>query len=284
MNTFLTGKIIEISGEGYYLRKKRGFLAVDKDKNEVAAISFDDIQALIFNSYDLVYSNKIVSELAKRKIPVIFCNDKHMPTSLLVPFDGYFHQSRRILMQAQCSKPLNKRLWKEIVQAKIIQQALALEYLGKDGGYLVNLTKSVLSDDKTNCEAQAARYYFSKLFGENFARDRALDGINAMLNYGYIVYRSAIARAVISCGLNPSFGIKHRNPNNSMPLIDDLIEPFRPFIDIAVYKLVFTESVENLDKYAKKFLVDSIAQTIIVDEINTTPNQMMYKQIGRAHV
>lgn len=277
MNTFLSGKIIEISAEGYFLKKDRGMVAVYKEHHQIAEVCLDDIQAFIFNCYDLTYTHKLITELSERKIPVIFCNHRHIPTSVIFPFDGYFHQSRRMLMQAQATKPINKQLWKAIVVSKITQQAVVLDSIGKDSQYLYNLIPQVRSGDITNCESQAARYYFSTVFGDNFVRDRELDGANAMLNYGYIIFRSAVARAIVATGLNPSFGIQHCNPNNSMPLVDDIIEPFRPFADKAVYELIFQNSINDLDKSAKNYLAAALAQTIVADSIKTTPNQMIYK-------
>ncbi len=277
MNTFLSGKIVEIGAEGYFLKKFRGMLVVYKEQQQIAEICFDDIQAVIFNCYDLTYTHNLITEFSERKIPVIFCDAKHLPCSIIFPFDGYFHQSRRMLTQAQVAKPVNKRLWKEIVVSKISQQALLLKVMQKKFEYLQNLILQVRSDDITNCESQAARYYFSELFGSDFIRDRELDGINSMLNYGYIIFRSAVARAIVAVGLNPSFGIKHCNPNNSMPLVDDIIEPFRPFIDKAVYELIFENDIQILDKTAKSYLVSALSQTIVADSIKTTPNQMIYK-------
>jgi CRISPR-associated protein Cas1 len=276
MNTFLSGKVIEISGEGYFLKKKRGFLSVLKQRQEIASLPFDDIQSLIFNACDLVYTNKVINELSKRKIPVIFCDNKHLPTSIILPFDSYFHQSRRILLQTQCSVVLNKRLWKQIVISKILQQGFIAQELGRQSEYLFKLAGQVRSNDSTNCEAQAARYYFNELFGDDFCRNRELDGINSMLNYGYIVFRSAVARAVVASGLHPGLGIKHCNPNNSMPLVDDMIEPFRPFVDMAVWELFYDKRIDTLDKSAKKYLVDSLSRTISVGNIRTTPNRMIY--------
>jgi CRISPR-associated protein Cas1 len=277
VKTYNCGRIVEISGLKYFLKKERGSLGVYRDGEKVASVAFDDIQAIIFNAYDLCYSHNLLNEFAERKIPVIFCNEKHIPISMILPFDSYFHQSRRIMCQAQTKKPLNKQLWKTIITAKLTQQAYVLELLGKRHKYLLELIKEVKSDDSTNCEAQAAKYYFSELFGSDFRRDRNEPGINGLMNYGYIVFRSAIARAVVSYGLNPSIGIRHCNPNNPMPLIDDLIEPFRPFVDMEVYIMHIKEGQFELDTENKTRLVGLLNQSIITDEITTTPNNVMHK-------
>ena len=277
MDTYNCGRIIEISSLNYFLKKERGSLGIYHENEKVGSVAFDDIQAVIFNAYDLCYTHNLLSELAERKIPVIFCNKKHIPISMIMPFDSYFHQSRRIMHQAQTKRPLNKQLWKVIIAAKLTQQAYALELLGKKHNYLLRLIKEIKSDDSTNCEGQAARYYFLQLFGKDFVRDRDKPGLNALLNYGYIVFRSAVARAIVSYGLNPSIGIKHCNPNNPMPLVDDLLEPFRAFVDIEVYNMHIEEGQFKLDTENKTRLVSLLNQSIKTGEITTTPNHIMHK-------
>lgn len=280
MNKYHCGRIIEISGLNRFLKKERGSLGVYEKDKKIGSVAFDDIQALIFNAYDLCYTHNVMVEFAKRNIPVIFCNKKHNPTSIVLPFDGYFHQSRRMLSQAQTKKPVNKQLWKTIIISKITQQALALKRLNKRYKYLSELAKEVKSGDITNCEGQAARYYFTEIFGKDFVRDRGKPGVNTLLNYGYIILRSAVARAVVSYGLNPSIGINHCNPNNPMPLIDDLLEPFRPFVDTEVYDMFFNDGVFELDTDNKIRLVRLLDKTIKTNSIKTSVNQVMHKTVS----
>jgi CRISPR-associated protein Cas1 len=277
MNIFHCGRIIEFCGLNRFLKKERGSLGVYENDKKIGSVAFDDIQAVIFNSYDLCYTHTIMIEFAKRNIPVIFCNQKHIPTSIVLPFDSYFHQSRRMLYQAQATKPVNKQLWKNIIISKIIQQASVLKLFNKKHKYLLNLAREVKSDDITNCEGQASKYYFAELFGKDFIRDRNESGINTFLNYGYIIFRSAVARAVVSYGLNPSIGIKHCNPNNSMPLIDDLLEPFRPFVDMEVYGMFFKDGLFKLDTENKIRLASLLDKSIKTNDIITTANQVMHK-------
>ncbi|MCE5340212.1 MAG: type II CRISPR-associated endonuclease Cas1 [Planctomycetaceae bacterium] len=277
MNTYHCGRIIEISGLNRFLKKDRGSLGVYEKDKKIGSVAFDDIQAVIFNAYDLCYTHNVMLEFAQRNIPVIFCDNKHLPKSIVLPFDGYFHQSRRMMFQAQTKKPLNKQLWKSIIIAKITQQAMALKILNKKHEYLLNLAGEVKSDDSTNCEGQAAKHYFAEIFGRDFIRDREQPGINTLLNYGYTILRSTAARAVVSYGLNPSIGIKHCNPNNSMPLVDDLMEPFRPLVDMEVYEIFFKDGLFELDTENKTRLVSLLDKSIKTDEITTTPNQVMHK-------
>lgn len=277
MNIFHCGRIIEICGLNRFLKKERGSLGVYEKDKKIGSVAFDDIQAVIFNAYDLCYTHNIIIEFAERNIPVIFCDQKHNPTSIILPFNGYFHQSRRMMIQAQAKKPFNKRLWKEIIKSKITQQARVLQLLNKKYKYLMELVKEVKSDDISNCEGQAARYYFDEIFGKDFIRDRSQTGINTFLNYGYTIFRSAIARAIVSYGLNPSIGIKHCNPNNTMPLVDDLLEPFRPIVDIEVYEMYFKDGLFQLEGEEKIRLARLLDKSIKIENITTTPNQVIHK-------
>jgi CRISPR-associated protein Cas1 len=156
---------------------------------------------------------------------------------MLISVDGNYEQSKRIDAQTAASLPARKRLWASIVRAKLEQQAAALEATGRPPMPLLALAKKVKSGDPENLEAQGARRYWISLFGESFRRDKNADGINALLNYGYTVLRAATARAVIAAGLHPSLGLHHSNAGNAMRLVDDLMEPFRPVIDLRVWQL-----------------------------------------------
>jgi CRISP-associated protein Cas1 len=153
-------------------------------------------------------------------------------------------QTARMRAQLDARRPLCKRLWQLVVQAKIEQQGAALEALGHRGNGLRLLARSVASGDPENVEAQAARRYWPIVFGEDFRRDRGAGGVNGMLNYGYTILRSATARAVVAAGLHPSVGIHHRNRLDDMCLVDDLMEPFRPLVDLTVRRLATGGAIE----------------------------------------
>ncbi|OIQ63114.1 CRISPR-associated endonuclease Cas1 [mine drainage metagenome] len=156
---------------------------------------------------------------------------------MLMPIDGNYQQAKRFDAQIAASKPTHKRLWAEIVRSKLQQQASALEAAGAPVAPLSALINKVRSGDPDNLEAQGARRYWGLLFGEDFRRDQSGDGLNAMLNYGYTVMRAATARAVVGAGLHPTLGLFHSNEGNAMRLVDDLMEPFRPVIDLRVWLL-----------------------------------------------
>ena len=139
-------------------------------------------------------------------------------------------------MQVGISAPLKKRIWQTVVMAKIANQAAALEIIGRDATALRSMIHLVGSGDPENVEARAARDYWPRLFNA-FIRDDADDKRNALLNYGYAVVRSAVARALVAVGLLPAFGVKHASITNAFNLADDMVEPFRPFVDCAVWTL-----------------------------------------------
>ena len=156
---------------------------------------------------------------------------------MLLSIDGNFQQAKRFDAQVAASLPLTKRLWAEIVKSKLQQQAAALEATGAPAIPLSALVKKVRSGDPDNYEAQGARRYWGLLFGDDFRRDQQTGGINSMLNYGYTVLRATTARAVVAAGLHPTLGLHHSNEGNAMRLVDDLMEPFRPVIDLKVWQL-----------------------------------------------
>jgi CRISPR-associated protein Cas1 len=157
-----------------------------------------------------------------------------MPCAWVWPLDGHHVQALRMRHQLEADEPLKKRLWQALVRAKIRQQGAVLERFGKPHGAFDLLARQVRSGDPENVEAQAARRYWPLLMGEEFRRDRQAGDANAMLNYGYTVLRSGVARAVVTAGLHPSIGLHHANRGNAMCLIDDLMEPFRPLVDYLV--------------------------------------------------
>jgi CRISP-associated protein Cas1 len=160
------------------------------------------------------------------------------------PLDGHHQQSGRMRAQVSATLPRTKQLWSAIVRHKIAMQAAALAAMGKPSAPLSALIPKVKSGDSTNVEAQAARRYWNLLLGKEFRRDQSATGINSLLNYGYMVLRAATARAVVAAGLHPGIGLHHSNASNSMCLIDDLMESFRPIIDLVAVQLVQSRQEE----------------------------------------
>ncbi len=170
-------------------------------------------------------------------VAVLICNARHLPGAILLPIEGNSLHSKTIAQQAQITEPTRKRLWQEIVKAKICEQANVLLNAKVDNHPLPAYVKMVRSGDPDNYEAQAARIYWQRLFGKTFRRDPDGFGINILLNYGYAVMRAAVARAIVGAGLHPSMGLHHHNQYNAFCLADDLLEPLRPAVDRKVYEL-----------------------------------------------
>ena len=222
--------------DGLKVSANRGFLHVEKEGNVLANIPFNSILSVMVTGHQIVYTDNLLRRLCEENIPLIILGKSYLPTGILYSFEGHFKQMEIQHLQIEQKKPLYKKLWQTIIQEKIKNQSAVLSYFGKENP-LRDIAKYVLSGDTDNKEGYAAKLYFKSLFGVNFVRNRELDGVNAFLNYGYAVLRSALARYVVASGLNPSYGINHHNKLNPFCLVDDLIEPFRPVVDKIVYQL-----------------------------------------------
>lgn len=254
----MIGRIVEIAEDGRHLAKARGFLTVSADKAEIGRVPIDDIGAVIASAHGITYSNNLLTALAERCIPLVVCGSNHMPAAFLWTADGHHEQAGRMADQAAASKPLRKRLWSQIVRAKILGQGATLEAVGAPHGGFYLLSRKVRSGDPDNVEAQAARRYWPLLFGGEFRRDRREPGVNAMLNYAYTVLRAGAARAVMAAGLHPALGLAHRQRGNAFALADDLMEPFRPVADLLVFDLA-KAGFADVDKETKPRLAQVLA-------------------------
>ena len=265
----MIGRIVEIAEQGRHLSIKRGFMVVQSGGEELGRVPLDDIGALIANAHGLTYSNNLVLALAERNAAFVLCGPNHQPAAFLWPLQTHHWQTLRMRAQIEAGAPVKKRLWQALVQAKIAQQGAVLEALAQPAGAFETLARKVRSGDPENLEAQAARRYWPLLFGEDFRRDTSAGGRNALLNYGYAILRSATARAIMAAGLHPSLGLHHKNRNNPMCLVDDLMEPFRPVVDLRVHALTQDGNVE-VNPEAKAALA-AVATFDTVGERGITP-------------
>lgn len=256
----MIGRVVEVAEDGRHLAKARGFLTVSERGEEVGRVPLDDIAAVIATAHGLTYSNSLLVALAERCAPLVVCAANFRPAAVLWSADGHHEQAGRMADQAAAGKPLKKRLWAQIVSAKIKSQGATLEAVDAAHGGFHLLSRKVRSGDPDNVEAQAARRYWPLLFGADFRRDRASPGANAMLNYVYTVLRAGAARAVMAAGLHPSLGLAHRQRGNPFALADDLMEPFRPLADLLVYDLI-DQGAQQVDRETKPIL----ARILITD-------------------
>ena len=236
----MIGRIVEVADDRRHLSLSRGFLVVqdtEGERKELGQVPIDDIAAVIANAYGLSYTNNLLVALAQRGAPFVLCAANHNAVGMLLPVDGNYQQAKRYDAQIAATKPTHKRLWADVVRAKLQQQAAALEAAGAPTPPLTALVSKVRSGDPDNIEAQGARRYWTLLFGDGFRRDQDGGGINGLLNYGYTVLRACTARAIVAAGLHPTLALHHSNEGNAMRLVDDLMEPFRPVIDLKVWLL-----------------------------------------------
>lgn len=256
----MIGRIVEVADDRRHLFVNRGFMVVRDTEGagaELGQVPLDDIAAVIANAHGLSYTNNLLVALAERGAPFVLCAASHNAVGMLLPIEGNFEQSKRIEAQIAASLPTHKRLWASVVRAKLEQQAAALEATGAPAAPLSALAAKVRSGDPENLEAQGARRYWGLLFGDGFRRDQQGGGINGLLNYGYTVLRAAVARAVVAAGLHPSIGLHHSHDNNAMRLVDDLMEPFRPIIDLKVWQLR-RQGEEGVTPEVKRALVRTL--------------------------
>ena len=233
----MIGRVVEIATDGVHLSVDRGFMAVSQDHERIGQVALDDIAALVIHGHGATWSANLTARLAERGVPIVICGSNHAPVALVWPIDGHFEQGRRMQAQADATKPLRKRLWRELVRSKILAQADALKAFGLRSAGLRDLAAKVRSGDPANIEGMAARRYWPLMMGKEFRRDRKSGGANAMLNYGYMNLRAATARSILAAGLHPSLSVHHESRGNALRLADDLMEPFRPYVDGVVKKL-----------------------------------------------
>lgn len=266
---FFMERIVDITNDGLHLAIKRGFLTVSKQGTEMGRVALDDIGALTTRAYGITFTNQVFIELAGRSVPIVLCGSNHSPIAMVWPVEGHFVQAVRMNAQASSSRPLQKQMWSEIIRCKIIQQGAVLIAHDKPGRIFQSLARQVRSGDPENKEAQAARKYWTVLFGKKFKRDTEEDGINGLLNYGYTVLRALVSRAICASGLHPTLGVFHRNRSNAFALADDLMEPCRPFVDHLVFQL-FSQGKTKVDAEAKSYLA-SLATLDLKSHVGTSP-------------
>ena len=245
--------VVDVSEHGRRLSLDQGFLVVRDADRELGRVPIDDVGAVLLSAYGTSCTTPIIVALAERGACVAYCGRNHLPVAWTLPVAGHYAQTRIMAAQIDVRKPLSKRLWRYVVQAKIGAQADALAARGKNRVLLDGLVSLVRSGDPANVEARAAQVYWPAMFGSAFRRDRDAEGVNAVLNYGYTVLRSSFARAIVASGLHPSVSIKHRR--DPLALADDLMEPFRPIVDCRV-AILHDESRAQVTREVREELVD----------------------------
>jgi CRISPR-associated protein Cas1 len=202
----------------------------------VVRLAIEDVAWIVLDTTQSTLTGALLSACMSAGVALIVTDETHTPSGVALPFHSHFRQGEIAHRQIATTTPFKKRLWQKIVRAKIKNQSAALSAVGRSGAdALTEMSRNVASGDPRNIEARAARYYWGQLW-EDFRRDDDSDRRNKMLNYGYAVVRSGVARSLVAAGLIPAFGVKHASVSNAFNLADDLFEPFRPFVDVLAWK------------------------------------------------
>ncbi len=258
-------------GQAAYLSLRDGQLLVGLPAEEGSrSIPIEDIGVLILDHQQISITHGLMNALEAHKCALITCSASHMPSGLFLPLDAHSLQSERFQTQIDATLPLKKQLWQQTVRMKIQNQARVLEEVyAQPQGNMLAWVKQVRSGDPDNLEARAAVYYWANLFPSlpKFTREREKSAPNALLNYGYALLRAVVARSLVSVGLLPTLGIHHHNRYNAYCLADDIMEPYRPYVDKFVQEIYEREYPESLTKDIKYRLLTIMEQDVVIDGI-----------------
>ncbi|MBQ6745935.1 MAG: type II CRISPR-associated endonuclease Cas1 [Bacteroidaceae bacterium] len=240
-----------ITSPVYLSLKNHQLVITFKDNDDSVTRPIEDIGFVVIEHPQVSISVPVLNELADNNVSVIFCDSKKMPKTMLMTLEGNTTLQESYKYQIDASAPTKKNIWKQLVESKIRNQSLLLNKEGKNGDVLKQYYMNVKSGDSDNREGAAAREYWGQLFEDGFKRDHNGLPPNNLLNYGYTILRAAVARALVGSGLYPAFGVFHRNRYNAFPLADDVMEPYRPFVDEIVYHLFYDGAINELDNQTK---------------------------------
>lgn len=259
-------KVIEISTGGTRLLLAHRQLVIERPELPDATVPCEDVGLLVVDHPQTTYTHRALTELVSAGAAIVVCGSDHQPAGLMLPIDAHTTQTEKHRAQAAASEPVRKQAWKQIVKAKLLQQGAVLaSATGSDAG-LSEMARRVRSGDPDNLEAQGAQRYWPRLLGSEFRRGRDGSAPNSLLNYGYAVLRAATARAIVAAGLIPTLGVHHRHRSNPFCLADDLMEPYRPFVDLRVRKIMDDGGdLLALDRPTKQALLSLFNEAVELD-------------------
>lgn len=241
-----------------YLKCQQAQLLIEQRDALVGKVPFEDLGVLILSHPQILLTQGVIQACSEHNCVIIHCDQKHLPISLTLPLFSHSLHTKTLRNQIGIKPVRRKQLWQQIVQGKIDQQAQTLQRLGKNHQPIQAMIQRVKSDDKNNTEAQAAQRYWKLLFDKPFKRNPDDPGTNAQLNYGYAIVRAVIARAIVATGFHPSLGLKHSNQYNPYCLADDLMEPFRPWID----EITYHQPSNELNRHTKAHYLTLLSNTV----------------------
>jgi CRISPR-associated protein Cas1 len=255
--------VVEVSQATALIRLENGCLAISTLEGQSARVPIAEVGTLVLSSPHASCTVAALAALASTGTSVVVCDHRMRPAGMMLPFREHSEVASRIQKQTSAKDRLKQRLWKSLIQSKITGQAHVLAEMTESDHGLLRASKRVRVGDPDNTEARAARRYWGKLFGPDFRRRRGTDMPNKMLDYGYAILRSAVVRGICVAGLHPSIGIHHHNRANAFALADDLIEPFRPAVDLIVARITQgSATIEALTPSLKRSLVACLESPI----------------------
>jgi CRISPR-associated protein Cas1 len=257
-------------------------LVIERHGHAPATIPIEDIGMLLVDNPAVSYTQAVFTALAEAGAAAVLCDGNHLPCVLMQPAVGHTTQTERQHAQIAAPVALRKHLWRALVMEKLRMQGLALAVAtGSDWG-LRAMAERVQPGDPANLEAQGAQRYFARVFGAGFRRDRSGGAPNTMLNYGYMVVRAAVARSLVGSGLLTSIGLHHRHRGNPFCLADDMVEPYRPLVDLKVLDLIRTGGIsDELDRETKRVLL-SVFNEVVPTSVGTRSPVSLAIQRGSA--
>jgi len=260
-----------------YLSTKNEQLIINQPNGEEKPkiISIEDIGFLVLEHSQITITNSLLAKLTQNKTVIINCDKYHLPVGILLPLEGHTEQNERFRAQVKASLPLKKNLWQQTVQAKIKNQGAMLRRVGYKIDNMQHWASKVTSGDSGNHEARAAAFYWQHLFDiPDFTRFRSGIPPNNLLNYGYAILRAVCARALVSTGLHPSMGIHHANKYNAYCLVDDVMEPYRPYVDQIVFFII--ENYENYEELTTELNQELLAVPVLDVVIDGKKSPLMH--------
>lgn len=273
-------RILDLSESPARLAVRLENLVVEREGQPETTIPLRELAAVIVAHPQVSFTHAALAGLAATGSAFVVCDGKRLPAGMLLPVQAHFLQAERFAAQAAAGKALKKRLWKQLVRAKVLAQHRLLEELGSEVS-LKAFAERVRSGDPENLEAQASRRYWPQILGPSFRRERDAEDANRLLNYGYAVLRALTARALCGAGLHPTLGLHHRNRYDAFCLADDVMEPYRPIVDRATEKLVKERGLAvPLDGQSKRALLEAISERFQWQEESRT----LFDWLARAAV
>jgi len=268
----MTNRIVDLADEPARLSVRLDQLVIQRAEETAATVPLEELSVIVVSHPAVTFTHAVVARIASHGGTFVVCDDKHMPVGMILPLQSHHLQAERFARQAGASLPTRKRIWQQLVKAKVSAQGRVLQELRGDDRGLIALSKQVRSGDPENMEAWASRRYWPELFRDSgFRRNRHADDSNRHLNYGYAILRAIVARAICAAGLHPSLGLHHHNRYDTFPLASDLMEPLRPLVDRAV--VLYGARVDPyapLDKEAKAALIEALTGRVAIESEERT--------------